>query len=98
MVADTYTPRALAKHRDPLTIASEPGDESLDPEQCVSLVIQRQIRILTRGLEVSQCAETVLDARADDGLGVSDGLLHYQGGAVLGVDFAEDEAAAVDVD
>lgn len=98
MVTNRNRASTLTENGHVLAVSSEAGDELLDPEQCITLINQREIGILSGRLEVSQCAKTVLDTRADNWLGVTDRLLHHQGGAVLRVDLAEDETAAVDVD
>lgn len=99
MRRNRHTSRGLTKRRHPLPVASKPTNKLLNPPQRIPLIIQRQIRIPgLRRVQVAQRAETVLDARADDGRVVQDGLLDHERGAVLLVDFAENEAAAVDVD
>ena len=99
MRANTYTPCALSKHRDPRPISSKPPNKLLNPEQCIPLIVERKIHVpFLRRMQISQRAEPVLDTRAYNGLIVKDGLLDHERGAVLFVDFAEDEAAAVDVD
>ena len=99
MRANTYTPCALSKHRDPRPISSKPPNKLLNPEQCIPLIVERKIRVpFLRRMQISQRAEPVLDTRAYNGLIVKDGLLDHERGAMLFVYFAEDEAAAVDVD
>lgn len=49
-------------------------------------------------MQIPQCPKTVLDTHAYDGLGVEEGLFNEERSVVCFIDFAEDEAAAVDVD
>lgn len=98
MRADRHGAPALAKDGHLTVVATKALHEPLDPFQCVPLVLQRQIRVpQLRRVEVAQRAQAVLDARADDRFTIRHGLGHHERGAVLLVNAAEDEAAAVDV-
>ena len=98
MRADGHAPRALAENSHFPSIASKVLDEPLDPFQRILLVLQGQICVSRlRRVEVPQRAKTVLNARADDRLAIGHGLRDHERGAVLFVDAAEDEAAAVDI-
>ena len=72
MVVDTYTPRTLTEDSHSVAVSAESTDELLNPQKHITLIVERQIRILRRSVQLSQCTKTVSNTCRGGGLAVGD--------------------------